>query len=181
MDQLKSFRSEKDLFFRSHPQSPLTPEQKRHFNGLNYFPENTDLSLEVTIEEFPQKDTIEIQTTTGGVQTYTRYGKFKFAIDGQEAELIIFASHHDFFLPFADSLAGTETYGAGRYLEPHYQGNGKFLVDFNLAYNPYCAYNEAWSCPITPFENRIKLPIHAGEKVFDSHPKVEHLASSKVA
>ncbi|MCK4978697.1 MAG: DUF1684 domain-containing protein [Anaerolineales bacterium] len=166
MDQLKSFRAEKDRFFSSHPQSPLTSEQKHHFKGLNYYPENPDLRLELMIEEFPQKDILEMQTTTGGVQTYTRYGKFKINVEGQEAELTIYASHHDFFLPFADSLAGTETYGAGRYLEPHDLGEGKFLVDFNLAYNPYCAYNDAWSCPITPFENRIKVPISAGEKIF---------------
>jgi uncharacterized protein (DUF1684 family) len=87
-------------------------------------------------------------------------------VDGQEAELTLYASPHGFFLPFADSLAGTETYGAGRYLEPEPVGNGKFLVDFNLAYNPYCAYNEAWACPITPWENRLRVPIRAGEKVY---------------
>lgn len=166
MDQLNSFRAEKDRFFRSHPQSPLTSDQKSHFNGLNYFPENLDLRLEVRVEEYHQKATLEMQTTTGGIQTYTRYGKFKFQVEDQEAELTIYANHHDFFLPFADSLAGTETYGAGRYLEPRYLGEGKFLVDFNLAYNPYCAYNETWSCPITPFENRIAVPVRAGEKVF---------------
>jgi uncharacterized protein (DUF1684 family) len=167
MDQLNIFRAEKDHFFKSHPQSPLAHNQKRQFSGLNYFPENHDLRLEVNIEEFPQNDTLEMQTTTGGVQTYTRYGIFKFVVEDQEAELTIYASHHDFFLPFADSLAGTETYGAGRYLEPSYLGEGKFLVDFNLAYNPYCAYNDAWSCPVTPFENRIKVPVRAGEKVFN--------------
>jgi uncharacterized protein (DUF1684 family) len=166
MDQLKSFRAEEDSFIKSHPQSPLTHNQKSHFDGLNYFPENPDLRLEVNIEEFPQKDTLEMQTTTGGVQTYRRYGKFRFMVEDQETELTIYASHHDFFLPFADSLAGTETYGAGRYLEPESLGDGKFLVDFNFAYNPYCAYHDAWSCPITPFENRIKVPICAGEKVF---------------
>jgi len=90
----------------------------------------------------------------------------KFRVDGQEAELTIYASHHGLFLPFVDALAGTETYGAGRYLDPEVLPNGKFLIDFNLAYNPYCAYNDRWSCPLTPFENRLKAPIRAGEKVF---------------
>jgi uncharacterized protein (DUF1684 family) len=165
MSKLKSFRNEKDHFFASHPQSPLTDEQKQQFNGLEYFPENEDLRLEVDVEKFPDVETLELQTTTGEVQTYTRFGKFKFNVDGQDAELTIYGDHHDFFLPFADSLAGEETYGAGRYLEPHSLGTGKFLVDFNLAYNPYCAYNEHWSCPITPFENRVKVPIRAGEKI----------------
>jgi uncharacterized protein (DUF1684 family) len=168
MTQLDAFRAQKDEFFASHPESPLTPEQKRNFQGLSYFPENPDLRLEVTVEEFAEGDEIQMQTTTGGVQDYVRFGKFKFQADGAEAELTIYASHHGFFLPFADSLAGEETYGAGRYLEPQHLGNGTFLVDFNLAYNPYCAYNEAWACPITPFENRVKVPIRAGEKIF--HP-----------
>jgi len=165
MSQLKYFRSEKDRFFASHPQSPLTAEQKQVFKGLNYYPENPALRLIVEVEELQHKDVLHIQTTTGGVQSYTRFGKFKFTIEGEEAELTIYAGHHDYFLPFADSLAGKDTYGAGRYLEPEAQGNGKFLIDFNLAYNPYCAYNEQWSCPITPSENRLEVPIHAGEKI----------------
>jgi uncharacterized protein (DUF1684 family) len=72
------------------------------------------------------------------------------------------------FLPFADALAGVETYGAGRYLEPEPVGDGQFVVDFNLAYNPYCAYNDDWSCPITPRENRLTVPIRAGEKLYHS-------------
>ncbi len=164
--ELESFRAEKDRFFATDPQSPLTPEQKRHFKGLNYFPENSALRLEVMVEEFPQKDKIQMQTTTGGVQTYVRFGKFKFTVDGQAAELVIYSSDAGFFLPFVDALAGAETYGAGRYLEPEPIGNDKFHVDFNLAYNPFCAYNENWTCPVTPRENRLKVPIRVGEKVF---------------
>ena len=167
MTQLENFRAQKDEFFASHPESPLTPEQKRDFQGLNYFPENPDLRFEVAVEEFAEQDEIQMQVTTGGVQDYVRFGRFKFQVDGDEAELTIYASHHGLFLPFADSLAGEETYGAGRYLEPRHLENGTFLVDFNLAYNPYCAYNEAWTCPITPFENRLKVPVRAGEKIFD--------------
>ena len=81
-------------------------------------------------------------------------------------ELTVFASGYGFFLPFVDNLAGSETYPAGRYLEPEPLPDGKYLIDFNQAYNPYCAYNEHWSCPLTPFENRLKVPIRAGEKIF---------------
>lgn len=167
MTELESFRADKDHFFAADPQSPLTPEQKRDFHGLDYFPENPALRLVVTVEEFQKKDQVQMQTTTGEVQTHARFGRFKFTVEEQEAELTIYADPNGFFLPFVDSLAGTETYGAGRYLEPESLGRGKFLVDFNLAYNPYCAYNERWSCPITPRENRLKVPIRAGEKVFD--------------
>jgi hypothetical protein len=166
MTELETFRAEKDGFFGSHPQSPLTREQRKNFTGLNYFPENDGLRLEVTVEEFPVKERFEMQTSTGDIQVYERYGRFKFTVDGVEAELTIYQGAHGFFLPFADSLAGGETYPAGRYLEPEPLPGGRFLVDFNLAYNPYCAYNEMWSCPITPAENRLKLAVRAGEKLF---------------
>jgi uncharacterized protein (DUF1684 family) len=166
MSNLKDFRSNKDDFFAHHPQSPLTAEQKRSFKGLNYFPPNPALHLEVQVEEFPVKEQIQMQTTTGDIQVYQRYGRFQFTVGDQPAELTIYSSEDGYFLPFVDSLEGKETYPAGRYLEPETLGKGRFLVDFNLAYNPYCAYNERWSCPMTPFENRLKVPVRAGEKVF---------------
>jgi hypothetical protein len=166
MTALQTFRAEKDIFFGKHPQSPLTREQKKNFHSLNYFPENNDLCLEVKVDEFPLKEQFEMQTSTGTVQIYEKYGKFKFMVDEVEAELTIYQSEHGFFLPFVDSLAGSETYGAGRYLEPEPLPGGRFLVDFNIAYNPYCAYNEMWSCPLTPAENRLKVAVRAGEKLF---------------
>ena len=166
MSELDEFRAEKNEFFGRHPQSPLTMEQKRSFVGLQYFPENEDLRLEVKVELLPDKKPMQMQTTTGDVQVYVRYGKFQFQVDGQTAELTIFRNQHGYFLPFVDALAGKETYPAGRYLEPEALPGERFFVDFNLAYNPYCAYNEMWSCPITPAENRLKVPIQAGEKIF---------------
>lgn len=166
MSELTDFRKQKDDFFHNEPDSPLMPEQKREFHGLNYFPENPDLSLEVTVEMLPAGDRVEMQTSTGDVQTYQRYGRFRFEVDGQEAELTIYANRQGFFLPFVDSLAGKETYPAGRYVEPAPLEDGKFYVDFNYAYNPYCAYNDMWSCPFPPAENRLSVPIRAGEKIF---------------
>lgn len=167
MSELDEARREKDAFFRESHHSPLLPEQRSTFTGLNYFPENLELRLKVEVERFPAQEPIQIQTNTGEVQTYTRYGRFKFAVDGDQAELTILENENGYFLPFADSLAGTETYGAGRYIEPSRLADGRFQVDFNEAYNPYCAYNEKWSCPITPPENRLKVPVRAGEKVFE--------------
>jgi hypothetical protein len=166
MTELDDFRKEKDEVFARHPQSPLTPEQRRDFKGLSYFPENDALRLEVQIEPFTDQQPMTMQTSTGGVQEYVRFGRFKFQVDGQSAELTIYQANYGFFLPFVDSLAGNETYPAGRYLEPEPLPGNRFLVDFNVAYNPYCAYNEMWSCPITPAENRLKVPIRAGEKLF---------------
>ena len=166
MTELEAFRAEKNEFYASHPQSPLTREQKQGFTGLNYFPEEASLRLEVKVDEFPVKDSFEMQTSTGDVQHYQKFGRFRFAVDGIEAELTIYQNQHGYFLPFVDSLAGSETYPAGRYLEPEPLVGGRFLVDFNVAYNPYCAYNEMWSCPITPAENRLKVAVRAGEKLF---------------
>ena len=166
MTELEAFRAEKNEFFGSHPQSPLTRGQKMNFKGLNYFPENGTLRLEVKVDEFPVKETFEMQTSTGDVQVYEKFGKFRFMVDGEKVELTIYQSQHGFFLPFVDSLANRETYPAGRYLEPEPLPSGHFLVDFNKAYNPYCAYNERWSCPITPAENRLKVAVRAGEMLF---------------
>jgi uncharacterized protein len=166
MSDLEEFRAEKDDFFGSHPQSPLIAEQKNVFSGLSYFPENESLRIEAKVDLLNDPNPIQMQTTTGGVQIYSRYGRFKFNVDGEEAELTIYKGDHGYFLPFVDSLAGEETYPAGRYLEPDELPGNRFLVDFNIAYNPYCAYNEMWSCPITPAENRVNVPIRAGEKIF---------------
>lgn len=166
MTELDSFRKEKDAFFGRHPQSPLSRQQRARFSGLAYFPENDALRLEVKVEVLAEKERFEMQTSTGDVQTYERFGTFKFVVEGQEAGLTIYRSPNGFFLPFVDALAGTETYPAGRYLEPEPLPGGRFFVDFNYAYNPYCAYNEMWSCPIPPAENRLKVAIRAGEKLF---------------
>ena len=168
MTGLTDFRKMKDDFFAQDGQSPLTTAQKKAFKGLKYFPLNPELDLVVTIVEFPDKQQVEMQTSTGDIQVYERFGKFTFTVDDQTAELTIFSSDSGYFLPFVDNLAGKETYPAGRYLEPEPLENGRFRVDFNLAYNPYCAYNEYWSCPLTPFENRLKIPIRAGEKLYHS-------------
>lgn len=162
----QALRQEKDEFFASHPQSPLRDEQKTHFKGLNYFPPNPALRFELKLMPFPERKNEEIQTNTGDVQIYARLGYFSFEIEGQPVTLTLYGNQYGYFLPFTDGLAGVETYPAGRYLEPEALGENTFVVDFNLAYNPYCAYNDDWSCPLTPPENRLSVPIRAGEKLF---------------
>jgi uncharacterized protein (DUF1684 family) len=165
MSELTEFRASKDEFFATDHHSPLTHDQQQVFEGLEYFPENPDLRLELEVEEFAEKESIEMQTSTGDIQTHLRYGKIHFRVDHQEVELTLYKDAHGFFLPFVDDQAGKETYGAGRYLEPESLPDGKLLVDFNYAYNPYCAYNDLYSCPLTPWENHLKVPIMAGEKL----------------
>lgn len=169
MDALIEFRRQKDDFFRHDQHSPLTPEQQDRFGGLDYFEPNPDLDLQVEVDELDEKDSLQMETTTGGVQTYQRFGIFPLEVDRETTRLTIFHNQNGFFLPFVDSQAGELTYPAGRYLEPEQLPDGRFHVDFNYAYNPYCAYNDAWTCPITPTENRVGVPIRAGEKVFEDH------------
>jgi len=165
VSELIEFRASKDEFFATDHHSPLTDDQQQGFTGLEYFPQNPDLRLKLEVGEFAEKDSIEMQTSTGDIQTHLRYGKIHFQVNHQEVELTLYKDAHGFFLPFVDDLAGRETYGAGRYLEPELLPDGKVLVDFNYAYNPYCAYNDLYSCPLTPWENHLKVPIRAGEKL----------------
>ena len=164
-EQILAERRQKDQFFKTHPQSPLTPAQQETFNGLRYYDPNPELDLMVTITPFADGKFVPIQTTTGDVRQYKRYGEFTFRVDGQETRLTVYEADYGFFLPFVDAGAGGETYAAGRYLEPEYLGDNRFHIDFNHAYSPYCAYGSQWSCPITPAENRLNVHIRAGEKV----------------
>lgn len=163
--QLIALRAQKDRFFQHHEQSPLTEEQKAKFNGLSYYPPQPHLDLTVTVQPFDQKTDVQIQTTSGEPRWYRRYGEFHFTVSSQQARLTIYQTPHGFFLPFVDAGAGAETYPAGRYLEPVQLEDGRFRVDFNQAYNPFCAYNPMWNCPLTPPENHLDVYIRAGEKI----------------
>lgn len=166
MPDYTHFRQMKDEFFEQDSQSPLTHEQQHDFDGLKYFEPNDDLRLELPVDEFADKEPVQMQTSTGDVQTYERWGRISFEVDGEQGELTIYSNEHGLFMPFTDATSGKETYGAGRYLEPEQIGADKVFVDFNVAYSPYCAYNEMYSCPIPPIENRLKVSIRAGEKNF---------------
>ena len=162
-DELSQLRREKDEFFKRSRQSPLSAQQQAAFDGLRYYPHNPTLDLIVTVVPFAEQDDLLIETTTGEKRVYVRYGEFRFTVEGVEARLTIYETDYGFFLPFVDANANRETYGAGRYLDPEPLPGGRFHIDFNLAYNPYCAYSPKWSCPLTPFENRLSVAIHAGE------------------
>ena len=168
MSDLDEFRQAKDHFMGHDPNSPLTQEQKAAFSGLNYFAEVPDLRFVMPVEIFESSETIEMQTSTGDVAEYLRWGIISFEVDGGAGQLTIYRDTHGhgYFLPFTDATSGKETYGAGRYVEIDILEDGEVALDFNMAYNPYCAYNERWSCPLTPFENRLQVPIGAGEKSF---------------
>jgi uncharacterized protein (DUF1684 family) len=168
--RLAAFRERRDEFYRTGEGSPLTEEQRREFNGLQYFGERPDLALEVEVDTTGEGvgEHIEMQTSDGQIKHFVRAGRIKFESDGQPVVLSVFkdVERGRYFLPFRDGTSGKETYGAGRYLDPKARPDGTLVVDFNYAYNPYCAYGDGWSCPIPPLENFAKARIEAGEKSF---------------
>jgi uncharacterized protein (DUF1684 family) len=168
MTTLDHFRAQKDDFFLHDWQSPLTPDQRREFTGLKYYPENPALRFTISIEPHADQAIVTMQTSTGSVREYVKYGQFSFAVNGEIATLQVYQDPDGeyFFLPFVDATAPEETYGAGRYLDLEQNADGTFTIDFNHAYNPYCVYNDKWSCPIPPQENRLAVRIEAGEKKY---------------
>jgi len=167
MIDLRDFRKQKDKFFEKDHHSPLSVKQKKTFQGLRYYQENPALRFDTKVEPFDEHKHVQMQTSTGEIQEYLKYGLFRFEVDGIPAEMTVYTSEDgETFVPFADTTSGKETYGAGRYLELEHHGGNQFQVDFNLAYNPWCAYSPEYTCPIPPEENRLSVPIRAGEKNF---------------
>jgi len=166
--ELATFRAAKDDFLRQDSRSPLTHHQRHGFAGLSYYPFNPALRLELALDKDVPVDPVILETSTGESQEYHRAGTIHFTVASEAVEATIYRGPHgDLFLPLRDATSGDETYGAGRYLEPSMIDDGRVLVDFNYLYNPNCAYNEAWSCPLPPRENWLTAPIRAGEKTFE--------------
>ena len=171
-EALRRFRAMKDDFFARDPSSPLTPAQRERFRGLAYFPPNPTLVVEVGLVPFVTLDDIDLVTSGGDAARYRSAGVVWFEVAGVLAAITLFRSGRgELFVPFRDATSGTETYGAGRYLEARTLGNARTLLDFNYAYNPYCAYSPEWRCPLPPVENHLTVPIRAGEMRYrDAEP-----------
>ncbi len=170
MSELSKFREGKDRYFGQDPDAPLTPEQQGRFAGLAYYPENTALQFALAVDELPdqEKEIIEMATSAGDSQPYVRWGTISFPVGGETVTLTVYRDEdgEEFFLPFADLTSGQSSYGEGRYVDLEPLHHGRVRLDFNYAYNPYCAYNPEWSCPVPPVENRLNVAIDAGEKSF---------------
>ena len=164
-DSLSRLRREKDEFFRSSPDSPLFELQRQLFTGLSYYPYNATLDLVVELKPVSVPNDVELATNTGERRWFLRIGAIEFEVADFSERLTVYRTASGYLLPFIDAGAGTKTYPAGRYLEPEPIEGQTFHVDFNRAYNPYCAYNHHWSCPLTPEENRLGVSIAAGEKL----------------
>ena len=161
-----TLRREKDRFFGKSDDSPLTHEQRHVFSGLRYFADDPAFRFEVLLESDPARAVEPVETSDGRTNELVRAGRVRFRIGGRDASLVGYEQERSLFIPFRDQTSGHETYGAGRYVEAEPLGDGRYLLDFNRAYNPYCAYNENWSCPLPPRDNWLDVEIRAGEQTY---------------
>jgi uncharacterized protein (DUF1684 family) len=167
--RLKQFREHKDHYYATGDNSPLTDEQKASFTGLKYFDEAPELSFSLRVDASAPGagEDIDIPTTDKIVKQFRRIGRVSFEVAGEPKSLSVFRdlARGRLFIPFTDGTNGVETYKDGRYLDPQERPDGSLTIDFNFAYNPYCAFSDGWSCPIPPEENRISARIEAGERI----------------
>jgi uncharacterized protein (DUF1684 family) len=169
------FRSERDRLFATHPQSALSLEQKKTFQGLHYFDYDPSLRYVLAVDPEADPGSWEVELPEEGLMRLQRFGKVHFSVQAQPVTLTLFwvlGYGGGIFLPFRDGTNQHETYGGGRYLldtikgaDLGREGDG-LVIDFNFAYNPSCAYNFRWVCPLAPRENWLLVPIRAGEWAF---------------
>lgn len=186
------WRAQRDALFARHPQSALGPEERQRFSGLRYFPYNPALRLEATLEPETMEEEQELEASGVHAMRFRRAGLARFTLDGAALQLVVYwidVYGGGLFLPFRDATCGRESYGGGRYLFDTVKGSdfvaldagagdaadaaremgytgGRILLDFNYAYNPSCAYDARWVCPLAPSENRLPVEIRAGELAF---------------
>jgi len=174
--EIKQFRARKDSVFKFADWSPLLPEDKKNFNGLKYYPVDPAFKFEGLIIKYDPMEKDTLMGTGGDLRPALKYGYFQFNYKGKSYRLQVYkmltengSAEEDLFLGFTDANSGSETYGGGRYVNLIKTGEDTYIVDFNLAYNPYCVYNPRYSCAIPPAENRLPFPVTAGEKLFKEH------------
>lgn len=163
-------RAEKDATFKNAADSPIPASRRGELLPLSYFPIDPDYSVAAILEVSEERLPVEMPTSTGQLRRMERIGALEFTLKGQPLKLAAFVEAGStrldrLFVPFSDLTSATETYPAGRYLDLDRTGTGIYVIDFNRAYHPYCYYNPAYDCPYPPSENRLPLPIRAGERL----------------
>jgi uncharacterized protein len=165
-------RASKDESFRSSPDSPVPPDKRDAMLPLAYYPVDELFAVPAELEMSQDRSRLKIPTSTGKLRDYERIGALKFSLNRQPMRLTAFAEVGQpvsrLFVPFADTTSGSETYAAGRYLELDPTATGIYVVDFNTAYHPFCYYNAEYDCPFPPAENRLAIPVRAGERLPES-------------
>nr|WP_311174012.1 DUF1684 domain-containing protein [Halobellus sp. ZY16] len=173
-EAIEQDREQKERYFREHHRSPIPPDFRGEaFPGLEYYEVDTAYRFELELDRYDDAETVTVETTAEGEQTYRRVGQFRFEVEGTEVSLDAFEptdGSDRLWVPFRDATSGDETYGAGRYIdlepEEHRTADGTWILDLNRAYNPTCAYNPAYECPLVPPSNWLEVPIEAGERDF---------------
>lgn len=174
-EHIRELRLEKDKMFRNPDESPLSANERAGFKALSYYPPNEEYFLPASLEIYDAPDTVTIRTNSAtDVRKMLKYGKFSFTIADSTYGLFAYKSLEkgvtSLFVPFNDATNGKQTYQVGRYLDIEEEPNAnEYLLDFNMAYNPYCAYSDRYTCPRVPAENTLPIPIPAGEKEYHPH------------
>ena len=167
MEKIEEHRREVEYFMRNSEGSPFADSLVR-FTRLNYYPIDPNYRIRANFKPANSLVSVELSTSDGRVRTYITYGYLNFRINNTDQRLTVYqpvgTSDRELFLGFGDATSANETYGAGRYINVEPSDDTEWIIDFNLAYNPYCAYNEDFICPFPPRENILSIPIYAGEK-----------------
>ena len=168
--KIAAIRAAKDDSFKNDKDSPVPADKKATLVPLAYFPIDEIYAVPASLEPAPDRTRVQVPTSTGKIRDIERVGTLKFSLKGQALRLTAFVEvdqpqANRLFVPFSDLTSGTETYPAGRYMELDPTPTGIYVVDFNVAYHPYCYYSPEFDCPFPPKENRLEVPIRAGEKM----------------
>jgi uncharacterized protein (DUF1684 family) len=172
------FQRKINAAYKDPTTSPLKDIDRKNFNGLKFFKFDSTYVVTAALERTPDETPFEMKTTTDRLTIYVKYGIVSFNLKGNEYHLNVYQNQdlikkegfEDYlFLPFLDNTNGEESYGGGRYIDLKFPDGDELTIDFNKAYNPYCAYNEKYSCPIVPIENYLALKVEAGVKVFKKY------------
>ena len=175
-DAVEGFRLDKDEFFKTHAGSPIPAAERAAFTGLPYYPVDETLAFDDRVLEpytGDEPSNFQIPTSDGQLRPAHRAGVLRFELEGAPRQLTAYTfdggDGESLFVPFLDQTSGTETYGAGRYLDLEPEVDGTYSLDFNLAYHPSCVYDPIFSCPLTPAENRLPVRIEVGERLAADH------------
>jgi uncharacterized protein (DUF1684 family) len=174
VEDIGAWRAERNQFMRLSPDSPVPEAQRATFPPLSYFLVNEEYRVPAALNVISSSQVLEMSTSTGQRRKMRRVGTLAFTLKGQPQTLTAFveAAETDMrrlFVPFGDLTNGSETYQGGRYLDLDRTATGIYDLDFNRAYHPFCLFNSGYDCPVPPRENRLKVPIRAGERLGATH------------
>ena len=175
---IKKHRAELHQEFIDTAETPLTEEGLKKFEGLPYFLVDSTYRVKANLIRTPNEKVFEMKTSTDRLPKYVKYAEAEFELNGKKLKLNVYQNvklsqnekYKDYlFIPFKDFTSGEATYGGGRFIETEIPDGDILVIDFNKAFNPYCAYNHKYSCPIPPLENVLETAINAGEKAYSDH------------